>query len=214
LPLNFLHFNSFYEGLGTGASLIIAIGAQNAFVLKQGILRRYLFITAAVCSLIDVILITAGVLGLGAIIAGNPVLLMVATAGGSIFLVIYGIRSLGAAWKPKVLEDDVTTGNPVTLKATILALLAFSLLNPHVYLDTVLLLGSIGARHPRFQRISFIAGASTASVIWFFGLAYGSAILTPFFRKKLTWRILDLLIGCVMILISIQLIQFAVKKLF
>jgi L-lysine exporter family protein LysE/ArgO len=214
LPLNFLHFNSFYEGLGTGASLIIAIGAQNAFVLKQGILRRYLFITAAVCSLIDVILITAGVLGLGAIIAGNPVLLMVATAGGSIFLVIYGIRSLGAAWKPKVLEDDVTIGNPVTLKATILALLAFSLLNPHVYLDTVLLLGSIGARHPRFQRISFIAGASTASVIWFFGLAYGSAILTPFFRKKLTWRILDLLIGCVMILISIQLIQFAVKKLF
>lgn len=170
-----------------------------------------MFVTAAICSLIDVILITAGVLGLGAVISRIPVLMILVAIGGSVFLVYYGIRSFWAAWKPKVL-DDVATGNPVTLKATILTLLAFSLLNPHVYLDTVLLLGSIGARHPEAQRISFIAGASSASVLWFFGLAYGSAVLTPLFRKKITWRILDLLIGCVMILIAVQLIQFAVKK--
>jgi L-lysine exporter family protein LysE/ArgO len=205
--------NSFFEGLGTGAGLIVAIGAQNAFVLKQGILRRHLFITAALCSLIDIILISAGVLGLGSFISRIPLLLILATISGSVFLISYGIRSFWAAWKPKTLDDEAQSGNPGTLKGTILTLLAFSLLNPHVYLDTVLLLGSIGARHPLTQRISFIAGACTASVLWFFGLSYGSAVLTPLFRKKITWRILDLLIGCVMLLIAVQLIQFVVKKL-
>lgn len=212
--MNIIHFSTFCEGFGSGAGLIIAIGAQNAFVLKQGILRRHLFITAAICSLIDILLITAGVLGLGAMITGIPVLMIAVTIGGSIFLIVYGIRSFLTAWKPKVLDDGVETKNPVTLKATILTLLAFSLLNPHVYLDTVILLGSIGARHPVSQRISFITGASTASVLWFFGLAYGSAVLTPLFRKKLTWRILNLLIGCVMLLIAVKLIQFAMDKLF
>lgn len=210
--MNILHFSAFGEGFVTGAGLIVAIGAQNAFVLKQGILRRHLFITAAICSLIDILLISAGVLGLGAVITEIPVLTIVAAAGGSIFLIAYGIRSFFAAWQPKVLEDGMATENPTTLKATILTLLAFSLLNPHVYLDTVLLLGSIGARHPEVQRISFIAGASTASVLWFFGLTYGSTILTPLFRKKVTWRILDLMIGCVMLLISVKLIQFAIAN--
>lgn len=212
--MNIIHFSTFCEGFGSGAGLIIAIGAQNAFVLKQGILRRHLFITAVICSLIDILLITAGVLGLGAMITGIPLLMIAVTIGGSIFLIVYGIRSFLTAWKPKVLNDGVETKNPVTLKATILTLLAFSLLNPHVYLDTVILLGSIGARHPVSQRISFITGASTASVLWFFGLAYGSAVLTPLFRKKLTWRILNLLIGCVMLLIAVKLIQFAMDKLF
>ena len=203
-------FTIFSEGLGIGAGLIIAIGAQNAFVLRQGILRQHLFITAAICSLIDILLITSGVLGLGAVITGIPILMMTVAIGGSIFLILYGIRSLGAAWKPKVLDNFSIVEHPATRKATILTLLAFSLLNPHVYLDTVLLLGSIGARHPLTQRFSFIAGASTASILWFFGLAYGSAILTPLFQKKITWRILDLLIGGVMFWIAFQLIRFAI----
>ena len=202
--------NTFLEGLSIGASLIIAIGAQNAFVLKQGILRKYVFITALICSLIDGALITAGVFGLGAIITRIPILMIVATIGGSLFLIVYGIRSLISVYKPKILNDAVVPKGLGDLHATILTLLAFSFLNPHVYLDTVVLLGGIGARHPQAQRLSFVTGAASASVIWFFGLAYGSSILTPLFKKKLTWRILDFIIGCIMLFIAFKLIQFAV----
>ena len=138
--------NTFLEGLSIGASLIIAIGAQNAFVLKQGILRNYVFITALICSLIDVALITAGVFGLGAIITRIPILMIIATIGGSLFLIIYGVRSFISVSKPKTLDDTVVSKSPGDLRATILTLLAFSFLNPHVYLDTVVLLGGIGAR--------------------------------------------------------------------
>lgn len=202
--------NTFIEGLSIGASLIIAIGAQNAFVLKQGILRKYIFITALICSLIDMVLIMAGVFGLGAIITRIPILMIVATIGGSLFLIVYGIRSFKSVYKPKILDDSVAPKGPGDLRATILTLLAFSFLNPHVYLDTVVLLGGIGARHPQAQRISFVMGAASASLLWFFGLAYGSSVLTPLFKKKLTWRILDFLIGCIMLFIAFKLIQFAV----
>ncbi len=209
--MNLFHSEVFLEGLGIGAGLIIAIGAQNAFVLKQGILKRWVFMTALMCSCIDIFLITAGVLGLGAVISRIPVLTIAAAIGGAIFLFIYGIRSFLSVWKPAVLEENNTIqdkGND--LRSTILTLLAFSFLNPHVYLDTVVLLGGIGARHPAAERLSFIIGASAASIIWFFGLAYGSRVLTPLFQKKITWRILDFLIGLIMFYITFKLIAFAI----
>jgi len=202
-----MHASPFLEGFGLGATLIIAIGAQNAFVLRQGLLRRHVFITALICFLCDVTLITLGVAGLGVVIEAAPVLLQIMTWGGAGFLFIYGLRSFRNALKPQSLDTDNFSDKKVlSLRGTVLSVLAFSLLNPHVYLDTVILLGGLGARHPAAERPSFILGASTASMLWFFGLAYGASLLTPLFRKPITWRVLDVLIGCVMWLIAIQLI--------
>jgi L-lysine exporter family protein LysE/ArgO len=206
-------FSVYSEGLSLGLSLIVAIGAQNVFVLKQGIKRRYVFISALVCSLIDAILITAGVLGVGAIINGQPLLLFIVTAAGTLFLLWYGTRSFIAVFNPVVLaEDSCEDAKGSSLKSTVLALLAFSLLNPHVYLDTVIMVGGIGARHPSPQRPSFIMGAASASVIWFFSLAYGAGFLAPLFKKKLTWRVLDFAIGCVMYSLTVKLALFAVQN--
>jgi len=204
----------FLEGFGIGASLIVAIGAQNAFVLRQGIARNQVFLVASICSLIDAILIMAGVLGLGSLISAFPLVLRGFTLVGAAFLIWYGIRSLGSAINPKVIDDEAPPSEKGSLsqkRAVILALLAFSLLNPHVYLDTVILLGSIGSRHQWPQRIWFIVGAVCASFTWFFGLAYGARLLTPLFRKKVTWRILDCLIAFIMFLIAVQLLIFGIQ---
>jgi L-lysine exporter family protein LysE/ArgO len=196
----------FLEGMGLGATLIIAIGAQNAFVLKQGLLRRHVFITALVCTLCDAALISLGVAGLGAVIERAPILLTVTTWGGAAFLFFYGLRSFRNAFKRETLEAGPEPDQDAeSMRRTVLSVLAFSLLNPHVYLDTVVLLGGIGARHPAEARASFILGACSASTLWFFGLAYGSALLTPLFRKPVTWRVLDVLIGAVMWLIAARL---------
>jgi L-lysine exporter family protein LysE/ArgO len=202
-----MHGSAYLEGFGLGATLIIAIGAQNAFVLRQGLLRKHVFITALICFLCDVTLITLGVAGLGAVIEAAPVLLKIMTWGGATFLFIYGLRSFRNALKPqKLVTEDYGDKTGTSVRATVLAVLAFSLLNPHVYLDTVILLGGLGARHPAAERPSFIVGATTASLIWFFGLAYGATLLTPLFRKPVTWRVLDVLIGCVMWLIAARLV--------
>jgi Lysine efflux permease len=203
----------YFEGLTLGLGLIIAIGAQNAFVLKQGIKRRYVFLTALTCTLIDAILISAGVLGLGAIINGTPILLLAVTAAGTAFLLWFAIKSFAAVASPTVLTDEMGDEEKgASLRSTLLALLAFSLLNPHVYLDTVIMVGGIGARHPSPQRPSFVMGAASASAIWFFGLAYGAGFLAPLFKKKITWRILDAAIGCVMLFIAAKLVIFAVQS--
>lgn len=199
----------YLEGLSLGAGLIIAIGAQNAFVLRQGLRRRHTFVTAALCTLCDVVLISLGVAGLGALIAGRPALLTAATWGGAAFLFFYGLRSFRSALRPGSLEAAVD-GADTGLRATVLAVLAFSLLNPHVYLDTVILLGGIGARHPAPERPVFVAGACTASLLWFFGLAYGSGLLAPLFRRPSTWRALDGLVGCIMWAIALGLVRSAV----
>lgn len=199
---------TYIEGLGLGASLIIAIGAQNAFVLRQGLQRRYVFVTAAFCSMCDAVLILFGVNGLGAIIQQAPALLAIATWGGVAFLLFYGLRSFRSAFRPDSLNADPTSlSEGTTVRATLLALLGFSLLNPHVYLDTVILLGGIGAGHPATERLSFILGASTASLLWFFGLAYGATLLAPAFRRPATWRVLDTLVGCVMWIIAAGLVR-------
>lgn len=195
----------FIEGCGTGAGLIIAIGAQNAFVLKQGILKNYVFPTVFLCAIIDAMLISLGVGGFGAILTSNTFLLDLARWGGAAFLLYYGFRSFRAVFRSESLKIDVSSERP-GLKMSILTVLALSLLNPHVYLDTVVLLGSIGAQFPAHERLYFSFGAILASFVWFFVLGYGARYLAPLFQKPLAWKILDFFIGCVMWAIAFSLL--------
>jgi L-lysine exporter family protein LysE/ArgO len=194
------------QGFALGASLIIAIGAQNAFVLRQGLRRVHVFPTASICTLCDMALIALGVAGLGAVIAHSPLLIGLATWGGAAFLLYYGYRAFRAALRPGAMELAASIPQPTYLRATILATLAISLLNPHVYLDTVILLGSIGARYPQEQRMWFATGAMFASLVWFFGLAYGATWLAPLFQRPAAWRVLDAAVGCIMWVIAASLV--------
>ena len=192
------------QGFGLGAGLVIAIGAQNAFVLRQGLMRRHVFVAAGVCAVCDVALILLGVGGLGTLISEVRILAEVARWGGAAFLFFYGFLSFRSSLRPGRLEaaDGAPSGN---LRAAALTALALSLLNPHVYLDTVVLVGSVGAQYPPEERTAFALGASAASVAWFFGLAYGAAWLAPLFRRPVAWRLLDALVGCLMWAIAASL---------
>lgn len=186
------------QGFGLGVALIIAIGAQNAFVLQQGLKQRHVLATALICTVCDALLIVLGVAGLGTIISHSQVLTTLATWGGVAFLLFYGLRSFRSALRPAALDASASKLEGTTLRATVLAVLGVSLLNPHVYLDTVVLVGSVGARHGGVGRVAFAAGATLASCTWFFSLAYGSAWLAPLFRRPVAWRILDLAVGVIM----------------
>ncbi|KAA3644588.1 MAG: amino acid transporter [Chloroflexi bacterium] len=201
-----LDFSVIFRGFVLSATLIVAIGAQNAFVLRQGLTRRHVFATALVCAMSDAFLISVGVAGAGAFFASSPLLTTIATWGGAIFLFVYGLRSFWSALRPNSLEAAQGDGQPQTLRSTILAALAFSYLNPHVYLDTVVLLGSIGAGFSAAERPLFALGAMSASFVWFFGLAYGAAWLAPLFRRPIVWQILDGLIGLIMWAIAASLL--------
>jgi len=194
-----------FKGLGFGAGLIVAIGSQNAFVLRQGLKREHTFWVALLSSLGDVLLILLGTLGLGTVFSSSPLLIRLATWGGALFLLWYGFRSFRSALKPQTLELG-GAHIPSSLKATVLATLAFSLLNPHVYLDTVVLIGSVAAKESLEGRALFALGASTASILWFFGLAYGAGWLAPLFRNPRAWQILDLLVGVTMWGIALSLL--------
>ncbi len=187
---------AFLKGLGMGAGLIMAIGAQNAFVLRQGLLRRYVFVCALICTLCDMALISAGVAGMGSLIVAHPQLLSLAKWGGAAFLAWYGLRSAMAAFKAGGLE--AASQGVGSVAAAVAAAFSFSLLNPHVYLDTVVLLGAVGGQQPGDGRIEFALGAICASVLWFFGLAYGARLLAPLFARPIAWRVLDALIAVVM----------------
>lgn len=195
----------FFKGFIMGAGLIIAIGAQNAFVLKQGIQRQHLFLTAMTCALCDGILIVTGVLGIGLLLTDYPILENGLRWGGFLFLVAYGLRSFINAARPQGL---VATDTPVDVSkfSTFLIAAAFSFLNPHAYVDTFLLLGSIGAQHPDEQQIPFIIGAVLASIVWFFSLAFAASKLTPIFKNPRAWQILEIAIGLGMLGIAIGLI--------
>jgi L-lysine exporter family protein LysE/ArgO len=199
----------YFEGLGLGFSLIVAIGAQNAFVLRQGIKKEHALATALVCSLIDAVLITAGALGLGSIIASLPLLLKAVTFFGAAFVGWYGIQAFIRVFRENAITAE-PGGEPLTLGKTIATVLTLSLLNPHVYLDTVLLLGGVSSRHPMPGRLFFVAGASTASIAWFFGISLGAGFLAPLFAKKITWKIFDFTIGVVMAIICVQLVKFGI----
>ncbi len=198
----------FFTGMATGAGLIIAIGAQNAFVLAQGIRKQHRFVVALVCSLCDAFLISCGVAGMGTLIEQSPRLLGFASGLGALFLFVYGLKSLFSACKgDQELAQAVV--RVAGRKQVILTTLAITLLNPHVYLDTVVLLGGISATYESAGRMLFGAGAATMSFLWFFALAYGSALLAPLFEKSITWRILNGAIALIMWSISYKLLAYA-----
>jgi len=192
------------SGLLLGGSLIIAIGAQNAFILRQGLLRQHVFILCLICAFSDAVLIGLGVAGLGAIISGSKILIAVVTLGGAAFLAVYAFMALKRAISPSGLE--AAKSGPGSLKAAVLTCLAFTFLNPHVYLDTVLLVGGLSGRYEGSARLAFAIGAMSASFIWFFGLGYGARVLEPLFLKPSAWRVLDGLIAAVMAALSVSLL--------
>ena len=191
------------EGFLLGASLIVAIGAQNAFVLRQGLKRRFVFLVCFVCSLSDAVLIAAGVAGLGRLVAGSAGLIRTVSVCGAAFLFAYGFVAFRSAWRGgALLTEDGDGGGLVRTLATCLG---FTFLNPHVYLDTVLLLGSLSARHSGANRIAYGGGAILASFFWFFALGYGARLLAPVFTRSLAWRVLDTGIGATMWAIAVKL---------
>lgn len=180
---------SFFQGMGIGGGLIIAIGAQNAFVLSQGVRRNHPLQTALVCSICDATLIVVGISGVGALIASNPQLAQLATWFGALFLLWYGCRSLRSALLGNRLATEAEQN--LSRRKLLWTTLALTLLNPHVYLDTVVLVGSISGQLAASERYLFGAGAICASVLWFFSLSLGAGLLAPLFRKSSAWRWLD-----------------------
>jgi L-lysine exporter family protein LysE/ArgO len=193
------------EGLGLGAGLIIAIGAQNAYVLRQGLRRQHVFAVASLCFLIDCTLIALGAGGFAGLLRAVPSLPSLAAWGGALFLAGYSLRAFAAALRPQALTAAEGAGG-TTLKAALTTALALSLLNPHVYLDTVVLLGGIAARYPGGERLAFALGAMLASGLWFYGLGYGARRLAPLFASERAWRLLDGFVGCVMAALAASLV--------
>jgi len=192
------------SGALLGASLIIAIGAQNAFILRQGLLRSHVFVLCLICALSDALLIAAGVAGLGTLVSQSQTLIVAVTLGGALFLASYAVLAFRRAWRPQAMQ--AAGGNGLSLKAAVATCLAFTFLNPHVYLDTVLLLGSLSAAYHGPARLAYGAGAAVASFVWFFGLGYGARLLQPVFAKPAAWRVLDVIIGVVMSLLALSLL--------
>jgi L-lysine exporter family protein LysE/ArgO len=181
-------------GFAASAVLIIAIGAQNAFVLRQGLRREHVLAVVAICAGSDLVLISAGIAGLGALVSAHPTAVAVIRWAGAAFLITYAILAAKRALSPAALAPS--DRGPATLRATVLTCLAMTWLNPHVYLDTVLLLGSVAQQHP--DRWSFGVGAVTASVLWFAGLGLAARRLAPVLERPAAWRVLDGLIALVM----------------
>ncbi|MBS5841025.1 MAG: amino acid transporter [Pseudomonas sp.] len=196
-------WQSYLNGLLVAFGLIMAIGTQNAFVLAQSLRREHHLPVAAFCVVCDALLVAAGVFGLATILAQNPVLLSVARWGGAVFLLWYGTHALRRAFANSSLEQSAGQ-TARSLKAVMLSALAVTLLNPHVYLDTVLLIGSLGAQ----QSVpgAYVIGAASASLLWFFTLALGAAWLAPWLARPGTWRLLDLLVAVMMYTVAVQLI--------
>jgi L-lysine exporter family protein LysE/ArgO len=183
-------------------TLIAAIGAQNAFVLRQGIRREHVLPVVALCTVSDIVLISAGIAGVGALINAHPSALNIAKFGGALFLVGYGLLAARRAWRPSSLTPSEAA--PTRLIEVLLTCAALTFLNPHVYLDTVVLLGALANEH-RDERWLFGVGAVTASAVWFVGLGLGARQLAGLFARPLTWRILDGLIAVMMIGLGMSL---------
>lgn len=194
------------SGLGTGLALIVAIGAQNAFVLHLGIegRNRTTLPVVLVCALSDAVLILAGVVGIGAVIKAAPLALIVVRIAGSGFLIVYGLFAAARAVHPKAL---VVPDGPasITVKRAIVTAVALTWLNPHVYLDTVIFLGSVANQQGATERWWWAGGAIAGSFLWFFGLGFGARLLRPFFARPRSWRILDGIIAVVMIALGLRM---------
>jgi L-lysine exporter family protein LysE/ArgO len=193
---------AFIPGLLTGLSLIIAIGAQNAFVIRQGLTRKHVFLVVAICAISDALLILLGVAGLGALISGLPWLLETIRWFGVAYLTWFGIKSLMSAFKSQSLE--ATGLQSAGAKTVVLSVLGFTFLNPHVYLDTVILLGSIGNQFGQ-DKWWFALGAAVGSVLWFSSIGFGAKAASRFMSKPVFWKVLDSVIAAVMFGIAIML---------
>ena len=202
----------FAQGLLLSLGLIVAIGAQNAFVLRQGLRREHVRSVVAFCAVADAVLITAGVFGMAQALGDRPMLARGLALGGAVFLAVYGWRALQRARQISAL-DVTASGQTLSRGAALAQAAAFTLLNPHVYLDTVLLVGSIGAQQPAPLQGWFAAGASTASLLWFSALGFGARWLAPWFARPRAWQVLDALIGVTMWVLSALLVRHVLNGL-
>lgn len=189
----------YLSGLLLGLSLILAIGSQNAFVLKQGLKREHVFFICLFCALSDAILISAGVAGFGAVTARYPHVVEIAKIAGALFLLIYGLQSLYASWRKS--HALTATGQAVgSLKKVLLLCFGFTWLNPHVYLDTLVLVGMVSTGAS--SKLVFASGAVSASFLFFFALGYGARLLRPLFAAPKAWNVLDAVVGILMLYLA------------
>jgi L-lysine exporter family protein LysE/ArgO len=202
----------FLQAWALSLGLIVAIGAQNAFVLRQGLRREHVASVVVFCALSDALLIAAGVLGMGQALGESPMVAQALALAGAVFLAVYGWQALRRALQQNSLlaHDE---GDGLTWGAAMAQAAAFTLLNPHVYLDTVLLMGSIGAQQPAGLQPWFVAGASSASLLWFCTLGFGARWLAPFFAQPRAWQVLDVLIGLTMWVLSGMLVMHLVAAM-
>jgi len=197
---------AFVQGWLMTAGLIVAIGAQNALVLRQGLARSHVGAVVALCTASDWLLIALGVFGLGAVVQSSPLLLQVLRYGGAAFLLVYGARAAARALRPA--HDALRAAGPAaTLASTLGTTLALTYLNPHVYLDTVVLLGSVGAQHQGPGQTAFAIGAGVASAMWFTTLGYGAAAASRWLQRPAVWRGIDASVALVMLLVAAQLLM-------
>jgi L-lysine exporter family protein LysE/ArgO len=197
------------RGALISGGLIMAIGAQNAFVLKQGLLKRHIFWVSLTCFLCDIALMSLGVFGLGSIISTNPYASAILAIVGALFLSWYGLRAFSSALRAtSFLDAQNAQAQAGAISAAVSATLAITLLNPHVYLDTVVVVGGIAGTLSFDQKLFFLLGALLASGTWFFALGYGARLLLPLFRKARTWQVLDFVIAAVMWWIAYELGKF------
>jgi L-lysine exporter family protein LysE/ArgO len=199
------HADSFVVGFGLSASLIVAIGAQNAFVLRQGLRREHVAWVVGICAALDLLLMGIGVFGLARWAAPHPLLLSGLVVVGAAFLLAYGWSAARRAWAVQQLSVDMRHVE-VGVRGVVLQTLALTLLNPHVYLDTVMLVGAVGAQQAEGARAVFLAGAGLASALWFAGLGYGARWLAPLFEKPIAWRCLDALVALTMWVLAVWLV--------
>lgn len=188
--------SSLFSGFAVGLSLIVAIGAQNAFVLKQGLKQQYVFWICVICALSDSILILMGVAGFAQVIAHYPHMVMISKYLGALFLLVYGAQHFYSAYRTQQ-TISLDTDSPSSLKRMLMLCLAFTWLNPHVYLDTVILMGSISTQYTLYKWW-FALGAVISSWFFFFSLGYGSKFLLPWFQNPKAWKVLDVLIAMIM----------------
>lgn len=198
---------AFSQGLLLSLALAVAIGAQNAFVLRQGLRRAHVAEIVAFCVLADIVLVTAGVYGMAGVLGAHPVLARALAVAGAVFLLGYGLNALWRSRRPSALV--AAGGAPAGRRAALVQAAAFTLLNPHVYLDTLLLVGAAGAQHGAAHRPAFVAGAALASLAWFVALGFGARLLQPLFARPVAWRWLDAIVGVTMLALAAGLVRHA-----
>jgi L-lysine exporter family protein LysE/ArgO len=196
---------SYLSGFSLGLSFILAIGAQNAFVLKQGLKKQHVFLVCFICAASDALLISLGVSGFGKIVNEFPSVEAMARYGGAIFLMAYAVKSFVSSIRNTHSLNPSGEVLPESVFKTVAMCLAFTWLNPHVYLDTLVLLGAVSTKYEA-TKVQFGLGAISASFIFFFGLGYGARALIPFFQRPASWKILEFLIGVIMLTIAISLV--------